>query len=243
MPHRSHAPERLSVAVIPTFMLLANGGCLPSIDNLDRGPLNSTFAVSDVFTPSGFMGDGATFSHLYMDVNTNCQTPRPANAQGYCYTFTYFKDTSPTGVMWAGVFWVFPANNWGTRLGHAMDTTQFHQLRYSASVVYPQPLPEFVRMGPPGEPPNFFYGNIFASDTRPAIGLNICPRATADLAEYRIPFPDGQATRPDDSLIGGFGWSIAFPSWADPSSPLIIHVDDIVWDTTPPPPPPMTGGP
>src|SRR5439155_25198049 len=107
----------------------------------------------------------------------------------------------------------------------------------------PPPLPEFVRMGPPGEPPNFFYGNIFASDTRPAIGLNICPRATADLAEYRIPFPDGQATRPDDSLIGGFGWSIAFPSWADPSSPLIIHVDDIVWDTTPPPPPPMTGGP
>src|SRR3982751_2526008 len=111
MPNPSYAPRRLPVAMISTAMLLGSGGWLPSIDDLDTGPLTSSFAVSDVFTPSGFMGDGATFSHLYMDVNTNCQTPRPANAQGYCYTFTYFKDTSPTGAMWAGVFWVFPANN------------------------------------------------------------------------------------------------------------------------------------
>ena len=60
------------------------------------------------------------------------------------------------------------------------------------------------------------------------------------LAPYSIPFPDVNPTSPNDSLIGGFGWSVAFPSWADPKSPLVIHVDDIVWDTAPPPATPGT---
>jgi hypothetical protein len=226
------------VAIILTALLVGSSGCLPSIDNLDDGPLDSTFAVTDVFTPSGFMGDGATFAHLYMDVNKNCQTPRPANARGYCYKFTYYKDTTPTGVSWAGVFWVFPANNWGTRKGHAMDTTRFHQLRYSASVQYPEPLPEFAGMGLKGVQPNFFYGKIMGFENTDAVGGTVFPQISDQLAPYSILFPDGQLTSANDSLIGGFGWSIEFPSWADPASPLIIHVDDIVWDTAAPPAPP-----
>jgi hypothetical protein len=236
----SHVPRQLPVGMVFAAILIGSSGCLPAIDGMDDGPLDSTFAVTDVFTPSGFMGDGATFAHLYMDVNTKCQQPRPTNAKGYCYTFTYYKDTSPAGVSWAGVFWVFPANNWGTRRGHAMDTTKFHQLRYSASVQFPQPLPEFAGMGLQGENPNFFYGNIKGFENQDAIGGRIFPAVTEQLSPYSIPFPDVNATSPNDSLIGGFGWSIAFPSWADPKSPLVIHVDDIVWDTAEPPAMPGT---
>jgi hypothetical protein len=213
----------------------ASGGCLPSINNVDDGPLDSTFAVSDVFTPSGFMGDGATFKHLYMDVNNLSCTPRVPNSQGYCYKFTYYKDTSPTGVSWAGVFWVFPANNWGTRPGHAMDTTVFHQLRFRAAIELPKPLPEFAGQDLNVEPPNFFYGNIMGFTNTDDISGKIYPKATDQLQQYYLPFPDVNPVRHDDSLIGGFGWSIAFPSWADPNTPLVVYVDDIVWDTAAPP--------
>lgn len=218
-------------------ILVGSSSCLPAIEGMDDGPLDSTFAVTDVYTPSGFMGDGATFSHLYMDVNAKCQQPRPANAKGYCYTFTYYKDTSPAGVSWAGVFWVFPANNWGTRRGHAIDTTKFHQIRYSASVEFPQPLPELAGMGLQGENPNFFYGNIKGFENQDAVGGRIFPAVSTQLTPYSIPFPDVNPTSPNDSLIGAFGWSVAFPSWADPKSPLVVHVDDIVWDTAAPPAP------
>jgi hypothetical protein len=228
-------PTSLWAIGVPS--IVAAAGCLPSIDNLDTGPLKDTFAVSDVFTPSGFMGDGATPAHIYMDVQSNCQLPRPANARGYCYTFNYYKDTTPTGVGWAGVFWVFPANNWGTRQGHAMDTTRFHQLRFSASVIYPQPQAAFAGMQLKGENPNYFYGNITGFQYQDSVGGKIFPAAPTTLTQYRIPFPDGQMTIENDSLIGGFGWSIAFPSWGDPASPMIIHLDDIVWDTAGPPAP------
>ena len=59
--------------------------------------------------------------------------------------------------------------------------------------------------------------------------------ANDQLTQARIPFPDGQVTRPDDSVIGGFGWSIAWPGWADPKSPLLIHIADVAWDTALPP--------
>jgi hypothetical protein len=234
MPNRSYVPRRLPVAMALLVIAAGGSGCLPSIDNIDDGPLDSAFAVSDVYTPSGFMGDGATFKHLYMDVNKGC-APRPAGAQGYCYKFTYYKDTTPTGVSWAGVFWVFPANNWGTRPGHAIDTTKFHQIRYYAAVDLPKPLPEFAGMGLAGEPPNFFYGNIMGFQNVDDIGDKIYPKATDQLTQYHMPFPGANQVKANDSLIGGFGWSIAFPSWADPSSPLTIYVDDIVWDTADPP--------
>jgi hypothetical protein len=218
-----------------TGIATCGSGCLPSIDDIDDGPLDSTFAVSNIFTPSGFMGDGSTFKHLYMDVNKNC-APRPAGAQGYCYKFTYYKDTSPTGYSWAGVFWVFPANNWGTRKGHAMDTTKFHQLRLYAAIDLPKPLPEFAgRTDLVAEPPKFFYGNIMGFKNTDDIGGQIYPKASEQLTQYRIPFPDANVPHVDDSLIGGFGWSIAFPGWADPNTPLTVYVDDIVWDTAEPP--------
>jgi hypothetical protein len=89
--------------------------CGPS-DEADRakaGPIVGPFLVSNFFTPSGFMGDGAVPGRLTVDINRQCRTPRPVGAQGDCYRFVY----RPGDVKWAGAFWVSPANNWGTEPG------------------------------------------------------------------------------------------------------------------------------
>jgi hypothetical protein len=208
--------------------------CLPN-SPLDTGPLSDTFAVSDYYTPSGFMGDGANFRHLYADIGQNC-APRPPNARGQCFTFTYFKDTTPTGVGWAGAFWTFPANNWGSRPGHAIDTTKFHSIHYWASIEYPPEPDADKAMGIVPDNPNVVYGiqngNGPNSDV---ISGKIFPPMSSDMKEYWVPFPDINPVTTDDSLIGAFAWSIAFPSYADPNDPLKIHFDDIVWDTAEPP--------
>jgi hypothetical protein len=81
----------------------------------DLGPIElSTFAVSDFFTPSGHMGDGETPGHLKMEVNENCRVSD--TEYGNCYRFTYGP---PSNRLWAGVFWVSPANNWGSEPGRS----------------------------------------------------------------------------------------------------------------------------
>jgi hypothetical protein len=120
-----------------TSLAFAATGCLPSISDLDSGPLTKTFALSDYYTPSGYMGDGANFGSLVGQTNAGCK-PRPAGARGNCYVFTYYPnhtDSEP----WAGVFWVFPANNWGSSYGHAIDSTRFKQVRFYAAIEGPTP--------------------------------------------------------------------------------------------------------
>jgi hypothetical protein len=214
--------------------VLGVAGCLPSSPP-DRGPLTETFAVSDYYTPSGFMGDGANFRHLYADIGENC-APRPANARGDCFTFTYYKDASPTGVGWAGAFWVFPGNNWGSRPGHAIDTTKFHSIHYWAAIEYPPEPADLKAEGVTPDNPNIVYGiqnnNLPNADI---VNDKIFPPVTGEMKEYWMPFPDLSPVQTNDSLIGAFGWSIAFPSYANANDPLVIHFDDIIWDTAEPP--------
>jgi hypothetical protein len=89
--------------------------CGPSAeeDRAKAGPIYGPFVVSEFFTPSGLMGDGAIPGRLTVDINKNCREPRPPGAQGDCYRFVY----KPGDVKWAGAFWVTPANNWGTAPG------------------------------------------------------------------------------------------------------------------------------
>ena len=124
---------RMALGMLP----LAAAGCLPSLNDPDFGPLTSTFAVSDIFSPSGFMGDGAKPGYLTVDFQeANCKQPRPAGAQGRCYSFTYFMDPTSNNP-WAGVYWVFPTNSWGVRPGYAFQAANFKQVRFYAAVEMP----------------------------------------------------------------------------------------------------------
>ena len=90
-------------------------------DILQAGPLDvQFFPVSEVFTPSGHMGDGKTAGFLNMSVNEDCKA-RPLRRQvdgsganfGSCYNFNY----EPGPINWAGAYWLYPSNNWGAEQG------------------------------------------------------------------------------------------------------------------------------
>jgi hypothetical protein len=141
---------------------LLGAGCLPSIADLDTGPLNSTFAVSDFFAPSGYMGDGEYFGDLVGLTNEGC-LPRPAGARGNCYAFTYYPNNVGTDP-WAGAFWVFPSNSWGSSTGHAIDVTRFKQVRFYAAIDGPSPYtvngsPQNFSAQAGGIDPMNFYNN------------------------------------------------------------------------------------
>jgi hypothetical protein len=116
---------------------LLAAGCLPSIADLDTGPLKETFAVSDYFAPSGYMGDGEFFGNLTGTANEGCR-PRAGLARGNCYAFTYYPNTVDMDP-WAGVFWVFPSNSWGSSSGRAIDVSKFKQISFWAAVDGPMP--------------------------------------------------------------------------------------------------------
>jgi hypothetical protein len=118
-------------------LALLSAGCLPSISDLNSGPLNSTFAVSDYFSPSGYMGDGEVFGSLVGATNSGCMQNQSMH-RGNCYVFTYYpnaQDTDP----WAGVFWVFPSNSWGSTIGRNIDVTKFQQISFWGAVTGPTP--------------------------------------------------------------------------------------------------------
>ena len=116
---------------------LTAAGCLPSIADLDTGPLNSTFAVSDFFSPSGYMGDGEFFGNMIGTTNEGCK-PNNSMHRGNCYSFTYYPNNMDVDP-WAGVFWVFPSNSWGSTSGHAIDISRFQQISFWAAVDGPSP--------------------------------------------------------------------------------------------------------
>ena len=257
-----HRSGFLALAFVALAM--ASVGCLPELNDPDRGPLVSTFAVSDYFTPSGFMGDGASEGFLSIQVNQGCKEPRPANAQGYCYVFTYYDDTA-TSNFWAGVYWVFPANSWGSRPGYAIQSQNFKQVRFSAAVEFPTPN---TKNGGSSSF-NAIAGKINAGNYGPTEHNDVIDEENtytvgkdigSDLKQYSL---DLTTQPPAPELIGAFAWSIDFPndsctcsvptdaaldckSMPDPNSPTMmgrltcpypvrIYLDDIVWDTNPAP--------
>jgi hypothetical protein len=121
------------VVLLGTF----GSGCLPSIADLGETPLTETFAVSDYFAPSGYMGDGQYLGKLTGTPNSGCR-PRAGQGRGNCYAFTYLPNDNNTDA-WAGVFWVFPSNSWGSTRGRAIDITKFKQISFWAAVEGPTP--------------------------------------------------------------------------------------------------------
>lgn len=113
------ASLRASTSLIAglTSVLLAACGPVDGRDEVAAlGPLESPyFAVSDFFTPSGQMGDGAKAGFITMNTQRSC------GVRGMCYGFDYKPGTN----LWAGVYWVYPSNNWGSRNGRRFKPWRF----------------------------------------------------------------------------------------------------------------------
>jgi len=271
---------------VGTLLVLAfaSVGCMPQLNDPDRGPLTQTFAVSDYFSPSGFMGDGEQLGLVTMEVNQGCKD-RPPGARGNCYHFRYYMDVSHN-LHWAGVYWVFPSNSWGSRPGYAFRGSNFKQVHFYASIESPSPNTKM------GGGTSFFNGIVGQINGNGFYGTQCTPAQEAVRAmgceyEDKIGGENSYAIGTDitggplqkftlipsdittgmdaDELIGGFAWSIDFPSDScvcpgitlaagesvlDCASkggtltcpnPIDVYLDDIIWDTTPPPAPPDAG--
>jgi hypothetical protein len=238
--------------------LLALGGvlagapaCLPP--PAPAAPLTDTFSVSNYFTPSGYMGDGARLGNLSVEVNKHCK-PRPAEARGDCYVFTYKKDQVQAD-HWAGVYWVFPANNWGVEFGHAIDTAKFQQIRFYAAIEAPMPFTaaggatDFFNTFAGGIDPAGFYSHMGLQDHRDAVKVTLAATVGKDLTSDLRPFqmalsdfarsancnldmPPPAPKMPANcdangfanDLIGAFGWSVHYPDDADPNGDQSLKI-------------------
>jgi hypothetical protein len=186
------------------------------------GALEAPFAVSNFFSPSGYMGDGERAGFLKADVLGGGCKARLPQAVGDCYRFTYRPDAK----RWVGVYWVYPANNWGTRAGRRVEGKRFKEVRLQAASETPDLLINFL-VGGIKDPllPN-----------RDRVSAVESVRLGTDWQTIRLDI-SGQEF---DNVIGALAWSLPYPQDWDGDKPVVLYLDDIVWDTESSAPPPST---
>jgi hypothetical protein len=224
-PERRPQRRHRSTVYLPLLASLAlPAGCGPEspLERVEHsGPITETFALSEFFTPSGHMGDGQTLGHITVDVGSPCKE-RPAGSRGDCYRFSYL----PGALAWAGVYWVFPANNWGSRPGRSITGAAFKQVRF------------WVASELEGLAANFIVGGI-ADPTLPnrdRVSAVTSESVSREWKQVRLDI----AGQDFNQVIGAFAWSLAYPATVDPTGtqPVVLYLDDVVWDTEPVPVPP-----
>ena len=173
-------------------------------------PQSLPITVSDYFTPSGFMGDGATSSTAILVNSTACKQPRPTGAVGDCYRVTF----NPGSLGWAGVYWQYPENNWGMNPGKRVETGANRVTFYAAGATGGEPLQLLVGGESDARLP---YQDSFK--VMSAITL------TTTLTRYQI---DISGRSYDSGVLGAFGWTLVAPTGA--KAPIVFYLDSIRWD-------------
>jgi hypothetical protein len=183
------------------------------------------------------MGDGENPGFITADIDQNCKE-RPPGAGGACYKFTYQPDVRTGAAMWAGVYWVYPSNNWGSRQGREL-VPPFKRLHFKAAA---------TRGLDPSNPKNdakptftFLVGGIGGNpaDPQPYKDETLKDRKAGNI--YTLG-PDWQDISfdltkivPDKPfhMISGFCWTTNYQPGVPTaqSPPTVLYLDDIVWDT------------
>lgn len=162
-------------------------------------PTTFPLAVDEVFVPSGYMGDGEKQA-----IKEGSCKVRAGKKRGHCHRFVY---TPLTG--WGGVFWQYPANNWGSQPGFDMPqgATTVSAYAWSDSKVE-------IRLG----------AGILAADGFAVSTDEVTLSETPKRFEIDV---SHEAYR---DVSGAFGWNLSAPS----SAPITLYFDDIVWTKTAP---------
>ncbi len=204
--------SRLSVSVV----CLLGAACGPS-GELERitnsGPLDGPFYVSSEFSPSGHMGDGQEPGHITADINEHCKE-RLEGAGGDCYRFSYL----PGEKLWAGVYWVYPANSWGSRPGRDL-LGKYARVRFQVATEQDELKPSFIAGGI-NDPEQHFKDSFKAQ-----IGSNIG-------RDWQQLILDLSLEPNISSVIGAFAFVTNYPAGSDPKAlaPTVLYLDDIVWE-------------
>lgn len=187
-------------------------GCAAQVDRTpaDAAAAQLPLAISSVFAPSGYMGDGTGGTALVAD--TAC-TARPSGARGDCYHFTY--KAGP--LLWSGVYWQFPANNWGASEGKALPAGATKVAFYAAGAAGGESLK--IKVGGIHDP-MLPYADTISAETAVTL-TKVMTRYTVDLAGKSY-----------DKVIGGFSWATSYPEGTDPATapPIAFYLDDLVWE-------------
>jgi hypothetical protein len=174
------------------------------------------FVVDTVFVSSGFMGDGEMQGAIAVlpaktGDSTDCNGMRGNTAAaGSCHVVTYAPPASG-GKGWGGVYWQFPANNWGTKPGYDLPTGA-KQVAFSAKGLKGGEKVTFLAGGIIGA------GNPYSDSVKAMTTVTL----TTDWAPYTIDLSGQSYTQ----VIGGFGWTMAA---ADVGTSGGFFVDDIQW--------------
>lgn len=164
--------------------------------------------VSDNWVPSGYMGDADGI----VITPGGCPARSSAAAKGDCYKVVYTPGTQA----WGGVFWLYPANNWGTISAGKAVPAGATKLTFQA------------RAEKDGQPISFQAGGVNESGNGGAYMDSFKVKTDASLSTAWQPFNLDLAGHAYTNVIGGFEFSLA----ADPAAPatIVFYLDDIKWD-------------
>ena len=195
-------------------------------------PPSGPFTVSDYFAASGDMADGDGKSAPGMIttsqfIGTACgDKTRPTGARGDCFKFDYV----PGPNLFAGVYFQYPANNWGGMAGLPVHSDKFTKvsfqfavsannqttLRFAAGGIgYPMHSQADLDMG-------YTFSDQFISQDLPS-------NSTTDWQPFTLNVPQGMSIT---NIIGAFAWYASYPMGADFTTlpPTTVYIDDLVYE-------------
>jgi hypothetical protein len=191
-PHVSKAEEEL---LSESFQGVRRKNLFPLYVYKDAGVAN--------FYPDGWMGD-------YRDIKLDAYDDANPKSGKTCFRIEY-KPGASQNCRWAGVYWTFPGNSWGTRKG-GYDLSGAHKLTF------------WARGDRGGEVIQEFKIGGIAGKFRDSDSAGIGPiELSSDWRQYEIEL-DGV----DLSYIsGGFCWSTNLDRNKDGCT---FYLDDIVYE-------------
>ena len=166
--------------------------------------VNDRAAVSDLFYPSGWMGD---FNDIKYDAHS---TDKPYTGSD-SIKITYSAARSE-GKGWAGVYWLYPDNNWGT-VNEGRDLTGHSRLTF------------WVRGAAGGEVAEFKVGGVEGTykDSLLPVRTTGVQTLTPEWKQYSIDLTGADLSK----VMGGFCW---VSSAARNPSGCTFYLDDIYYE-------------
>jgi hypothetical protein len=162
------------------------------------------------------MGDSPTdFNAMKMSPDASKCPGRDPAAKGSCYSVDWtpvFLTNAKSA--WVGVYWQYPANNWGAKEGKTIPAGAT-KVSFSAKGAAGGEAITFLAGGVNAKAdPTLKYADSFSASTDVTL--------TTDWAHYEVPLTGDTYT----SVIGAFAWSMTTTSTA----PVTFYVDDITWE-------------
>jgi hypothetical protein len=217
--------KSLSSHCTATLMFTAVGALACSSEDPAADEAEDGLVVSSQFAAQGAMGDAETLGNLVTYDAMGCKA-RPAGAVGDCYAYDYIAGP----LLWAGLYWQHPANNWGSTPGLPVDGERLTKFTFQAAVEAGPEQVKFVIGGigtdrTPQEKIMFPYEDQMKAEVTFSV--------TTEWQTFEIPVPkQSDGVTPISELLGAFAWYLEHPDGIDyTTAPTkTLYLDDLVYE-------------